>query len=83
MNERVGATLEALADVEVSVSARLGRAHVPLSQVLSLATGSIVSLDCLPDSPAVLLVNGVAVAEGELVVTDAGMLAIEIRHVPA
>ena len=74
-------TLEALGDVEVVVSARLGNARLPLASVLSFAAGTIVPLDCAPDSPATLLVNGVAIAVGDLVATDEGGLAIEISAI--
>jgi flagellar motor switch/type III secretory pathway protein FliN len=72
------ATLEALSHVEVSVCARVGGAQLPLAAVVGLAAGSIVTLDCSPDAPATVLVNGVPVASGDLVVTDDGVLAVEI-----
>lgn len=78
---RESPALETLAEVEVAVSARLGSAHLPLSSVLSFAAGTVVTLDCAPDAPATLLVNGVAIAVGDLVLTDDGSLAVEIREV--
>lgn len=73
--------LDTLGDVEVSVTARVGEARVALASVLSFAAGTVVPLDCSPDAPATLLVNGVAIATGDLVLTDEGSLAIEIRDV--
>jgi len=76
-----GPQLESLADVEVLVCARLGQARMPLNSVLSLTEGAVVPLDCAPDAPAILLVNGVGVASGDLVLMDDGMLAVEIHEV--
>jgi len=73
--------LDVLGDVQVAVSARLGSANVPLSVAAAIAEGSVVPLDCAPDAPVTLLVNGVSIARGELVVTDDGVLAVEIHDV--
>jgi flagellar motor switch protein FliN len=75
------APFAALGAIEVTVAARLGGVRMPLSAAASLAAGSLVSLDCAPDAPVALLVNGVEIARGELVVTDDGELAVEITDV--
>ena len=75
--------LDVLGDVHVAVSARFGLANVPLSVAAAIAEGSVIPLDCPPDAPVTLLVNGVAIARGELVVTDDGILAVEISEVQA
>lgn len=67
-----------LGAVEVTVAARLGGVRMPLSAAAALTAGSTVALDCAPESPVALLVNGVEIANGELVVTDDGELAVEI-----
>lgn len=71
--------LGVLGDVEVTVCARVGEARLPLSAVVSLSAGSVVPLDCRPDAPVTLVVNGVPVASGDLV-DDDGSLAFEIRE---
>lgn len=76
-------SLEALGEIEVTVCARLGLARVPLATAAAFAQGSVVSLDCAADAPVTLLVNGVAIASGELVLTEEGALAVEIVKVPA
>lgn len=73
--------METLADVRVTVTVMLGRATAPIGEVLKYAAGTIVPLDVSADAPAPLLVNGVAIATGEIVSTDDGCLAIEIRDV--
>jgi len=72
------APFASLGDIEVTVAARLGGVRMSLNAAAELKDGSVVALDCTPDSPVTLLVNGVAIAKGELVVTDEGELAVEI-----
>jgi flagellar motor switch/type III secretory pathway protein FliN len=69
-----------LGDVEVTISAQVGTARLPLASVIAFASGAVVPLDCAPDAPATLIVNGVPVASGDIVVDDDGRLAIEIRE---
>ncbi len=83
MNAVEAPSLETLGEIEVTVSARLGLARVPLATAAAFAQGSVVSLDCAADAPVTLLVNGVAIASGELVLTEDGFLAVEIGKVPA
>jgi flagellar motor switch protein FliN len=71
--------LDTLAEVRVSLTVMLGRATALIGDVLRYAPGTIVPLDVAADSPAPLLVNGVAIAMGDLVATEDGYLAIEIR----
>ncbi len=73
--------LDHLADVRVSVTAMLGRATVLLGDVVSYGPGTVVPLDVAADAPVPLLVNGVAVASGDLVTLDDGSLALEIHEV--
>lgn len=76
-------TLAALSDVEVSITVMLGSARCRVSDVLSFTEGSVVPLGTNADSMVDLLVNGVAVATGDIVELDDGALAIEIREVRA
>jgi flagellar motor switch protein FliN len=71
----------ALGEIEVTVAVRLGGVRMPLHAAAELGEGSLVTLDCTPESPVALLVNGVAIAQGELVVTEEGELAVEISDV--
>lgn len=67
-----GATraVELLNDVEMGVTAELGRTRMTVRELLSLQPGSIVELDRAAGSPVDLLVNGTLVARGEVVVVD-------------
>ena len=57
-------------DVEMEVSAELGRTRMSVRELLSLTPGAIVELDRAAGSPADLLVNGRLIAKGEVVVID-------------
>jgi flagellar motor switch protein FliN/FliY len=62
--------LDMLHDVEMEVSAELGRTRMSVRELLSLSPGAIVELDRAAGSPADLLVNGRLIARGEVVVID-------------
>jgi flagellar motor switch protein FliN/FliY len=62
--------LDMLHDVEMEVSAELGRTRMSVRELLSLIPGAIVELDRAAGSPADLLVNGRLIARGEVVVVD-------------
>ena len=57
-----------LHDVQLSVAVLLGRAQLPLEEVLALSPGSIVELDKLAGEPLDVVLNGRLVARGEAVV---------------
>ncbi|BCY15163.1 flagellar motor switch protein FliN [Actinoplanes sp. L3-i22] len=65
-----GGGLDMLHDVEMEVSAELGRTRMSVRELLSLTPGAIVELDRAAGSPADLLVNGRLIARGEVVVVD-------------
>ncbi|GAA1598888.1 flagellar motor switch protein FliN [Actinoplanes couchii] len=62
--------LDMLHDVEMEVSAELGRTRMSVRELLGLIPGAIVELDRAAGSPADLLVNGRLIARGEVVVVD-------------
>lgn len=62
--------LDMLHDVEMELSAELGRTRMSVRELLSLSPGAIVELDRAAGSPADLLVNGRLIARGEVVVVD-------------
>ncbi len=61
---------DSLRDVQVRVSAELGRARVPVSDVMNLPPGAIVELDRTPSETIDILVNGRAFARARLVLVD-------------
>jgi flagellar motor switch protein FliN/FliY len=64
------AGLDLLRDVEMEVTAELGRTRMSVRELLSLTPGAVVELDRAAGSPADLLVNGTLIARGEVVVVD-------------
>jgi flagellar motor switch protein FliN/FliY len=62
--------LHLLHDVEMEVTAELGRTRMSVRELLSLAPGVVIELDRLAGGPADLLVNGRLIARGEVVVID-------------
>lgn len=64
------AALRVLQDVEMVLTAEIGRTKLPVRQVLDLVPGTVLELDRPAGSPADLMVNGRLVARGEIVVVD-------------
>lgn len=62
--------LDLLHDVEMEVTAELGRTRMSVRELLGLVPGAVVELDRAAGGPADLLVNGRLLARGEVVVID-------------
>ena len=62
--------IELLTDVELNVKIELGRATMPIEDVLRLGEGSVVELDKLAGDPVDVLVNDRLVARGEVIVLN-------------
>ena len=62
--------LHRMLDVPLDMTVELGRTQMPLSEVLRLDTGSVVTIDRLPGEPIDLLINGRVFARGEVVVVN-------------
>jgi flagellar motor switch protein FliN/FliY len=62
--------LSRLSDIPMELSVEIGRTHMTVGETLDLRVGSVVTLERLAGEAADLLVNGSAVARGEVVVID-------------
>lgn len=62
--------MHVLAEVEMTVTAELGRTRMSVAELLALTPGSLIELDRTAGSPIDLLVNGTLIARGEVVVVD-------------
>lgn len=71
------ADLDMLRDVELSVTAELGRTRLTLGEITNLAAGSIVTLAKAAGEPADLRINDQHFASGEVIVID-GYFAVKI-----
>lgn len=69
--------LRRFGDVSVRLSVELGRADMPLKDVLALGEGSVVALNRLTDELLDVTANGRVVAHGEVVAQD-GKFALRI-----
>ena len=59
-----------LLDMPLRVWAEIGRTKLPAAFVVGMPEGAIVDLDCEPDEPADLFVNGRHFGTGRLVLVD-------------
>lgn len=62
--------LEAILDIPVSLSVRIGQTRLNIRNLLQLNQGSVVELDRLAGEPLDVMVNGTLVAHGEVVVVN-------------
>ena len=71
-----------LADVELGVSAELGRTSMSMGELLELQPGGVIELDRPVGTPIDVLVNGTLIARGEVVVVDEAY-AVRVTEVVA
>jgi len=71
---------DALRDVELQARLELGRARLPVKDLLQLGPGAVVELDRRVGDPVDLYVNDRLVARGEIVVAG-GSFALKVTEV--
>ncbi len=62
--------LNRLSDIPMELSVEIGRAHMTVGETLELRVGSVLALERQAGEAADLLVNGTAIARGEVIVID-------------
>jgi flagellar motor switch protein FliN/FliY len=62
--------LSRLSEIPMELSVEIGRTHMTVGETLDLRVGSVVALERLAGETADLLVNGSAIARGEVVVIE-------------
>lgn len=62
--------LDAVYDIPVQLSAVLGKAHMPVNQLLKLGRGAVVELDKRVGEPVEIFVNNKLIARGEVVLVE-------------
>jgi flagellar motor switch protein FliN len=62
--------LSAILSIPVTVQVVLGSTSLPVSGLMKLARGAVVSLDQRVGDPVDIVVNGTVIARGEIVVVD-------------
>ncbi|MDC9825212.1 flagellar motor switch protein FliN [Devosia sp. ZB163] len=68
--EKTAADLEAVFDVPVRISVVLGRAKVPVANLLKMDVGSVVELDRQVGEAVEIYVNDRLVARGEIILVE-------------
>jgi flagellar motor switch protein FliN/FliY len=66
----VGSDLARLSDIPMELAVEIGRTRMTVGETLQLHVGAVVELERQAGEPADLLVNGTAIARGEVVVID-------------
>ena len=64
------ANLDLILDVQVTLSLEVGRARIPIRNLLQLNQGSVVELERVAGEPLDVYVNGTLVAQGEVVIVN-------------
>ncbi len=80
-SSRAARDLEAVYDIPVTVSAVLGRATMPVSQLLKLGRGAVVELDRKLGEAIDIFVNNRLVARGEVVMVDDTRLGVTMTEI--
>lgn len=83
-DDRAGADpgrLDLVFDVPVRLSVELGRAEIPIRDVVNLGRGSVIELDRSPGEALDVRCNGVLIGRGEIVVVNEERLGLRFVEV--
>lgn len=72
--------LAKIANVEVRLTAQLGKTKVPLNEILRYEAGSIIELENYENEPVDIFVDSVLVARGTIVAID-GSYGVKIAQI--
>jgi flagellar motor switch protein FliN len=73
--------LDMVLDIPVRLSVELGRAEIPIREVVNVDRGSVIELDRSLGQPLDVRVNGVLIGHGEIVVVDEDRLGLRFVDV--
>lgn len=79
-NNTDGSELNRLQNIQIGLTAELGRAQLPIQDLMAVSEGVVIELDEQIDSLVKLVSQGVVLAAGEVVVVD-GNFAIRVVEV--
>jgi flagellar motor switch protein FliN len=68
-------------NIPVRLSVELGRAEIPIREVVNVGRGSVIELDRTLGEPLDVRVNGVLIGHGEIVVIDEERLGLRFVDV--
>ena len=72
------ASLDLVLNIPVRLSVELGRAEIPIRDVVGIDRGSVIELDRSLGQPLDVRVNGVLIGHGEIVVVDEERLGLRL-----
>lgn len=75
-----GGSIDILLDMNVPITVTIGQTKIPVSKLLQLAPGSVITLEKTIDEPVDLYLSGSKFATGSVVVVD-GCFAIKIKQI--
>ena len=61
---------KAIEDVDVEISVVLGKAVMPIHQLLKMGRGAVIELDAGADDDAIVLANNKPIAYGEIIIVE-------------
>jgi flagellar motor switch protein FliN len=73
--------LDLVLNIPVRLSVELGRAEIPIREVVNVGRGSVIELDRALGEPLDVRVNGVLIGHGEIVVCDEERLGLRLVDV--
>ena len=79
-SESTPADIRRFRDVQVTVSAELGRTNIAIQDLLKLGEGSVFELNRSVNEPVELIAQGVPLGNGEVVVVD-DSFAVRIKEI--
>ena len=71
--------MNSVGKVNVELSVVLGRAIMPIHQLLKMGRGAVIELDAHQDDEAWILANNIPIARGEIMV-QGEKIAVSITH---
>ncbi len=74
--------MEILDDVEIVISAVIGKKNITIKELTNIANGDIINMNSKVTDPIRLYVNDILIAQGELINSESG-LGIKIKEIVA
>lgn len=76
-----GQSIKAMLNVGLDVQIVLGRARMPISQLLALSRGSVIELDKKIGEPVDVMINDRLVARGDLVKVGENRIGVTLTEI--
>ena len=79
--EAGGRPIDAMLNVGLHVQVVVGRARMPIAQLLKLSRGSVIEPDRRIGDPVEIVVSNVTIGRGDLVKLEDGKLGVTIKEI--